>query len=336
MLQPLNPLPATYQSHHVHGQPPLITERVPKPTSPHIVVAHETTSPSSSKPTVLHSHKTADETIYRALNLRIYALSNVHEQKQKIGKSPPVPKQGLMWPTQQALDHDAAPLLDEYATSGCPIDCGPNWSHDQIQAALKYGAHPSAKAPQALQCLITEAETKVKNGFATIVKWKDIKNDIPPNFRLSPVAMIPHKSRAFRGILDLSFQLRHADTKFASVNANTTTTSNHKSMAQLGSALKRIIATVADGQRKNKKIFFSKLDIKDGFWRMVVNAADAWNFCHVIPNTDTNASINETNIVVPNSLQMAGVNHHLSFVLPPKLHAMSYNCFSMSLSHRTG
>ena len=234
----------------------------------------------------MHSHKSADATIHRALNSRICALPNVHEQREKIGKSPPIPKQGLMWPTQQALDHRAAPLLDEYATKGCPVDCGPNWSHEQIQAALEYGAHPSAKDPLALKCLIAEAQTKVKNGFATIIKWKDVKNNIPPNFKLSPVAMIPHKSRAFRGILDLSFQLRHGNDDFTSVNANTTTTSNHKSMAQLGSALKRIIATVADGQRKQKQILFSKLDIKDGFWRLVVAAADAWNFCYVIPNTN--------------------------------------------------
>ena len=85
---------------------------------------------------------------------------------------------------------------------------------------------------------------------------------------------------------------------------NTTPTSNHKSMAQFGSALKRIIATVADGQRKDKKILFSKLDIKNGFWRMVVNAADAWNFCYVISNADADASIEETQILIPNSLQI--------------------------------
>ena len=147
MLQPLNPLPATYQSHHVHAQLPPITEGLPGMTSQNIVTVHESTTTLSYKPTVLHSHKTADATIHRALNSRICALPNVHEQKQKIGKSPLVPKQGLMWPTQQALDHDAAPLLDEYATSRCPIDCGHNWSLEQIQAALKYGSSASPLMP---------------------------------------------------------------------------------------------------------------------------------------------------------------------------------------------
>ena len=75
-------------------------------------------------------------------------------------------------------------------------------------------------------------------------------------------------------------------------------------MNELGSALKRIIAAVANGQINNKKFLFSKLDIKDGFWPMVVSAEDAWNFCYIIPNDDPNASIDDTCIVVPNALQM--------------------------------
>ena len=39
---------------------------------------------------------------------------------------------------------------------------------------------PSAKIPEALKCLIAEAEqTKVANGFTTIVTWGDIKDCLP-------------------------------------------------------------------------------------------------------------------------------------------------------------
>ena len=31
-------------------------------------------------------------------------------------------------------------------------------------------------------------------------------------------------------------------------------------------------------------IFFSKLDIKDGFWRMVCELGSEWNFAYVLPN----------------------------------------------------
>ena len=211
-----------------------------------------------------------------------------------------------MWPTSYALKHDATEMLSSYSDNGCPVDCGKDWTAKEIDDAIKYGAHPSAKVPEALDCLIAEAKTKVENGFAKIIKWKDIKNNIPPKLKISPIAMIPHKSRKFRGILDLSFNLKSnkQENQHTSVNESTTKLACQESMDQLGSALKRIIAQLADGQHHQKQFVYSKLDIKDGFWRMIVNADDAWNFCYVIPNTNKNCDIDNTRIVVPNSLQM--------------------------------
>ena len=209
-----------------------------------------------------------------------------------------------MQPTSFARQHAAGPLLDEYANSGCPVDCGKNWDRERIMTAMEYGAHPTAMVPEALKCLIEEAEAKVVNGFSRIIKWKDIKNDIPPKFKLSPIAMIPHKSKKFRSILDLSFVLRTQKSVDKSVNDDTIKLAPQESMNQLGKTLKRIIASLADCQSKNRKMMFSKLDIKDGFWRLVVNHEDAWNFCYTIPSADPNANIDDTQIVVPNSLQM--------------------------------
>ena len=116
--------------------------------------------------------------------------------------------------------------------------------------------------------------------------------------------MIPHKSRAFRCILDLSFLLKVLGQHYKSVNETTNKQAPQESMAQLGSALKRIIAQVADNQHAKRPVLFAKLDIKDGFWRLVVSDDDAWNFCYCLPNEDPNAHLDETKIVVPNSLQM--------------------------------
>ena len=45
---------------------------------------------------------------------------------------------------------------------------------------------------------------------------------------------------------------------------------------------------------------FSKFDIKDGFWRMVCEARQEWNFAYVLPSL-----IDEpVEIVVPSALQM--------------------------------
>ena len=212
-----------------------------------------------------------------------------------------------MWPSGPALNHPAAPLLHSYATKGCPVDCGPNWSRTQIEAALKYGSHPSAQTDDTRECLIQETQQKVKEGFARVISYKDIKHKIPPNLKLSPVAMIPHKSRKYRAILDLSFQLRATQSKkHPSVNDATIKQAPAEAMRELGNVVKRILAKIEDGRQKdpNAEFLFAKLDIKDGFWRLVVNPNDAWNFCYAIPNKDRTTPLDDTRIVVPNSLQM--------------------------------
>eukprot|EP00957_Ditylum_brightwellii_P125346 9553561-Ditylum_brightwellii.AAC.1 len=77
-------------------------------------------------------------------------------------------------------------------------------------------------------------------------------------------------------------------------------------MAQLGLCMKRLVATVADNYNHDRPFKFCKLGIKDGFWRLVVSAKDAWNFCYVLPNKDGTIPDNIENIkiVVPHCLQM--------------------------------
>ena len=213
-------------------------------------------------------------------------------------------KLGLMWPRGIANMHDAAPLLHSYSDNGCPVNCGNNWTKDHIIASLKRGAHISAKGKEARQCLINETETKIKEGFAKKIKWKDIKNNIPPNLKISPIAMIPHKSRKYRAILDLSFQLRLNGKQMPSVNSATNKLAPQKAMAGLGEALRRFIFTMAHNYNKDQPFKFAKCDIKDGFWRMVVHQQDAWNFCYTIPPATKNTPLDDLEIVIPDSLQM--------------------------------
>jgi hypothetical protein len=219
--------------------------------------------------------------------------------KDDIGKS------GLMWPRAFALKHNASSLLNRYSTQGCPADCGKPWSRDHIITALTRGPHISAKSEQARECLVQETRDKIKGGFAKVIKWKDIKDDPPINLKISPIAMIPHKSRKFRAILDLSFQMRMKGSKMPSVNSATSIKAPQKSMAELGNVLKRIVHTMATNFNPNAPFVFSKCDIKDGFWRMSVSPEDSWNFCYVMPPAaNTKQSIDETEIVIPHSLQM--------------------------------
>ena len=53
-----------------------------------------------------------------------------------------------------------------------------------------------------------EVEEKVAKGQAKIFSWEHLKEHLPPNLKISPIAMIPHKSRSWRAIIDLSFALK--------------------------------------------------------------------------------------------------------------------------------
>ena len=66
-----------------------------------------------------------------------------------------------------------------------------------------------------------EARKKVAQGFATIVRWDDIKQNPPSSLKFSPLAMIPHKSREYRAILDLSFALKVVGCDIPSVKEET-------------------------------------------------------------------------------------------------------------------
>jgi hypothetical protein len=209
-----------------------------------------------------------------------------------------------MWPQGFALLHDAAPLLASYSTNGCPTDCGPQWTKEHIIAAIQRGAHPTAKKPEARRYLIIQTLNKVNEKFAKIVKWKDIMHNIPPTLKISPIAMIPHKSRDYRSILDLSFQIRLKGTRQQSVNQATNKLAPQKAMAKLGTTLHRIIHTLAENYNTKAPFVFAKCDIKDGFWRMVVDEKDSWNFCYTIPPPSKTTPIEDIEIVVPTSLQM--------------------------------
>jgi hypothetical protein len=93
--------------------------------------------------------------------------------------------------------------------------------------------------------------SKGSRGEVHILWWGDIKDTLHPLFKLSPVAMIPHKSRLFRAILDLSFYLRQKGAQYKSVNDTTTKVAPKE-------AMKRIIVKLADAQEEDKELFFVK------------------------------------------------------------------------------
>ena len=209
---------------------------------------------------------------------------------------------GLMAPSGAALDHPAAPLLLELATLGCHADIGDAWTMEMLEEAIKKGAHPSAMEPVPAAQLRAETLEKVEQGYARLVAWDAIKNNPPKTLKISPIAAIPHKSRGFRMILDLSHGVTVAGNRYPSVNeATNPTLAPTASMAELGNVLPRLIFAVATAPDAQGPVLFSKLDIKDGYWRMVVPEEAEWNFAYVLPKMHPDEPVQ---LVIPSSLQM--------------------------------
>jgi hypothetical protein len=288
----LQPIEVMLQNKTMQLHPP--PQNIPKPNTTKIPLPPKPNPIPVIAPTPQQHAQHIKEEIASA---RIFP-HEIPEIKTGVGKL------GLMQPNTFAFTHVATPLLNSYASDGHPVDCGPDWSREHIELLLLRGPHRSSTSKAAIQQLRSETTTKIQHGYARIVKWSDIKNNIPKKLKISPVAMIPHKSKKFRCILDLTFKLFTKGKSFPSVNETTNKLAKAEAMVQLGNSLRRLIAKMADNYNKEKPFVFAKLDIKDGFWRCAVNDTDAWNFCYVLPSLNKNIDMDDIELVVPNSLQM--------------------------------
>jgi hypothetical protein len=177
--------------------------------------------------------------------------------------------------------------------------------------AVERGPHQSALLDEALQHFAEEAIKKVNAGQSKIIQWDNIKDNPPTQLKISPIAAIPHKSRGLRSILDLSFSLRLKNGGILpSVNDTTIKTAPKGALDQLGHALSRIIHAFAESDNTpnsvdtpNAKIFMAKWDVKDGFWRMMCEEGEEWNFAYVLPQR----AGEPIKLVVPTSLQVGSV-----------------------------
>jgi hypothetical protein len=94
------------------------------------------------------------------------------------------------------------------------------------------------------------------------VNWDAIKNNFPKNLKISPLAVVPHKSCVYRMILDLSFQLLVNGNKIDSVNDSSDKSLAHQeSMYELGNVIPCIIWTMALSKDKTTPFMFTKVDL---------------------------------------------------------------------------
>ncbi len=169
-------------------------------------------------------------------------LDTAHwEQQTNTAECREVAPQGL------AQKHEAAELLANWEKFGCPTQTGRDWTLEEIQAAMDRGPHKSALEPDAIAHFAEEIADKVAKGQAHMVLWDDIKDNHPRQLKVSPVAAIPHKLRAYRSILDLSFALRLEEGGVVkSVNNTMEKLAPRGAIDQLEHSLKRIIHAFAE------------------------------------------------------------------------------------------
>ena len=169
------------------------------------------------------------------------------------------------------MEHHVGPIF-KYAQEGCLVDVGHDWTKEEIITSAQRGPHISALDPEAIAIIRSEVEDKVREGFAEIVTLDKIEHllgtDEWVHLKILPLAMVPHKSRHFRAVLDTLFQLRLAGMIIPSVNDDTVVTVPQHSMRKLGSVLPHLIEAVAVAPEGDDDIMFSKLDIKTtiGAW----------------------------------------------------------------------
>ena len=77
---------------------------------------------------------------------------------------------GQMYPAGTAAVHSAAAELKKWATEGCPVDTGPQWTVDQIKAALQRGPHLSAMKPEAMAAFREEVASKLEQKQVKILE----------------------------------------------------------------------------------------------------------------------------------------------------------------------
>jgi hypothetical protein len=212
----------------------------------------------------------------------------------------------LMQPQPLAKVHPFTPTLKMWR-HGIEVDCGPDWSWDVIEAAVEHGLHPTARTPKAAALFEEDIEYQRKAGFCTVIPLEEIKQLCTPNLKISPMAAVPQVGRRPRIILNLSIPVYQevdgvVTVTQASVNDTTALQAPSAAVKEIGKVLPRLLTYMQDTP-VGLHILMSKLDISNGFWRLILQGNDCYNFAYVLPQREGEPC----QIVVPSAVQMGWV-----------------------------
>ncbi len=176
-----------------------------------------------------------------------------------------------------------------------------------IEAAVAQGPHPTASTPEALEVFKEDIKYQVQVEFSKVISWEELKKLWPKNLKISLVACIPQVGQQGCIILDISFLVYQegdgvVTAMQASVNGTTALQAPLVTVKQIGKVLPRLPHYMQDTPA-GLHILFSKLDLSNGFWRLIMQGADCYNFAYVLPQ----AAGKPIQIVVPSAVQMGWV-----------------------------
>ena len=225
----------------------------------------------------------------------------VEMQRKRKGES-----MSLMQPQPLSTIHPFSSTLREWQ-AGIQVDCGPEWDMTTCDAAVERGPHPTALTAEAIELFAEDISYQEKAGFCQVFLWDELRRLQPKNLKISPVAVVPQVGRRGRIILDLSFPVyQEVDGVMTIIQSSVNDTTEIKAptipVKEIGKVLHRLLHFMKM-TRAGKWILFSKLDISDGFWRLVVRKEDSFNFAFVLPQLPGQP----TRIVVPSAVQMGWV-----------------------------
>ena len=222
-------------------------------------------------------------------------------------------RKSLMQPqelAQRLLPVEDYKCLAKFATSGTPTSCGEPWPDDVIEQAIATGPHVSALTDSGAALLWEDIQYQVDAGFVRILTEQELRDERSPELKVSRVAVVPQENRRDRIILNLSAEVQFPRTRrrpartHPSVNASTLPAADQTAVKRLGQTGKALLLYAFETDPA-WEINWIKMDLSDGFWRMIVEAGKEQNFVFEMPPHPTRKG---RHFVVPSALQMGWTN----------------------------
>jgi hypothetical protein len=187
--------------------------------------------------------------------------------------------------------------------------------------------------PENIELVWDEVAYQVEAGFLHMVPEVELfAHGYPSNMKVSRLAVVPQRNRQGRLILNLSagveLPLKRIPGSWRSQKRAQASVNETTSPAEDQEAVKRLGNTMADAllfqfeSPCHWEVRWSKIDLSNGFWRMIVQAGQENNFVYELPDHPKHPG---KWFVVPSALQMGWTNSPAFFLHRDRSSTTSHN-----------